>query len=228
MDNNTALFLLLFSLLVFLSCNTLITRYFPQRICITLVVDRDCAIHTSWEKVLARLTRIIQETSSIFEIEFNIMFLVSEIQSREFLESNYRVEDYFADMHSAQKKFDSDISICVTPKNLWNISVYPTKNHSRIYREIAGYGHEAGAIIMRFFPSDEINVLVATHELTHLFFARHCTDDETSIMYPSIMYTGMTNSPPIPHTFDRNNRRLILLHKFHSFSKNFLPIEEFF
>lgn len=221
MDASTAQFFCGLSLLILIWGNKLITRYFLRHIRVTLIIDTDCVIDTSWDCISTRTTRIIREASRIFEKEFAITFSVSEIRLCKVRTSMIKIENYFTYLHITQKEFDSDISIFITSKSIWDTK--GIENGSYIYKEIAGYGHEDGAVIIRLFPWNDINVLIATHELAHLFFAPHCIDDETSIMHPSHQAPDATTTrlAPVSHTFDRDSKQFILWHKFRPFSKNF-------
>lgn len=222
METGTVQFFCGVSLLVLIWGNKLITRYFPRHIRITLIIDTDCARDASWDGISLRITRIVREASRIFEKEFAITFSVSEIRECEVLTPMIKTENYFAHLHTAQKEFNSDISIFVTPKSIWSFK--GIENDCLVYKEISGYGHEGGAIIMRLFPWDDINILVAAHELAHLFFAKHCFDDETSIMHPSHQapHRTTTDITPVSYTFDRDSKQFILWYKFRKFSKRFL------
>lgn len=218
MEIGTAQFFCGLSLLVLIWGNKLITRYFPRYIHITLIIDTNCVIDTSWDSISLRMTHIIREASLIFEKEFAITFSISETRECEVLTPTIKIENYFAHLRTAQKEFDSDISIFMTPKSIWSFK--GIENDCLVYEEISGYGYEGGAVIMRLFPWDDINILVAAHELAHLFFAPHCIDDETSIMCPShqIPDATATDIPPVSHTFDRDSTQFILWYKFRKFS----------
>lgn len=136
------------------------------------------------------------------------------------------VNDYLKELKFFAEKNASDIILGFTTKELFYVC--DMENGAPVLKYCAGFGDRAGAAIIRLTPWDRINTFITCHELAHVFDAIHC-DDTASIMIKSISVEEKSNafinwiriSPPIPQTFDRRNKQIILFRKFKKFTKAF-------